>query len=414
VTETNKTFQLARRIFSEFSDGKWQGLEYSFRAKIAEENRELFSSLKDTDMLSGALHLDIGQEKDLIFFSEQRGELFIARSIEDLLKNNTYKSKSPERVLLTKPFDYFDVDHEPESHFLKSYKEVVAIIGLIDAVADHEDKSSGERSLIFLSSEKIEIPIGYDVNDFHEWRKYQDFVDFFSDKTHKAQKHTVFKTVISDALRDVVKDRRFSYFLNNFDRLVTRILQNYELYVSEFSFEKVRKKNRAEIAQHLVRINSAFSDIQTQLLTLPIAGLLAAGQMEAGPSSSVKNISIVVAALSFALLLSFVLRNYFSSLETVKSEIDSQKCSLEEEYRVFASSFEEDYQVVDNRYKSQKWLGRIVDFAVSITLVIMPVGLYIHLNHQDFFIYIDSLGWIQGLLEKLKLSVFILFDWIAS
>ncbi|AMQ88327.1 hypothetical protein [Marinobacter sp. LQ44] len=411
MAEADDKFRLIKRLFSEFPDGEWEGLEYKFSSKITEENKGLFDSLNDFGMLLGALRLNVGQEKNLSFLSDQKSEIFVARSIDDLMSHNTYRSKSPERVLLFKPFDFYGLHDEPEGYLLKTYVKVVSLISIIDSIADHEDKSSGEKTLIFLSSEKIEIPIVYGSQDFREWEKYQDFVELFSDKAHRKQKSTVFKKVISDALRDVDAAERFSYFLANFDRLVTRIHQNYDLYVSEFSFERIRKKNKAEIAQHLVRINSVFSDIQTQLLTLPIAGLLAAGQMEAGSSGSIKNLSIVAAALSFAFLLSFVLRNYFSSLKTVKSEIDSQKNSLKEEYKVFASSFEEDYQVVDGRYKSQRRLGRAVDFAVSITLVILPAGLYIYLNHHDFVQFMESLSWVEESFGRMKLCMFAFFEW---
>lgn len=413
MTDAEKKFELVKRLFSEFPDGNWDGLDYTFRLLVTDDTKAFIDSLDALEMLApGANRYKVGEEKEVTFLSQQGAELFIARSIDDLINHNIYKCRCPDRVILLEPFDSFTIEQKPSKFILNSYVTVVNLVSIFEDLADHEDNSSGDKVFIFLSKEKIEIPIRYSTNDLSQWDKYKDFANMFSEKMHVEQRRSVFKSVVFDALKNVEVEDRFSYFLRNFDRLVIRILQNYELYVSEFSFDKVRKKNKAEIAQHLVKINSVFSDVQNQLLTLPIAGLLAAGQMESGASNSLKNGSIVVAALSFALLLSFVLRNYFASLRTVKKEIDAQKNSLKEEYRVFAASFEEDYRVVDKRYRSQVWLGRVVDLAVSITLVLIPSCLFIYINNHDFVNWVLEQSFSRDLIEIMRSNVFGLIDWL--
>lgn len=390
-------------LFHKFPGGEWEGDDYSVNINIDQDSLHLIDELDQHDLLlPGSLGGEVGEVKEIVFQAERSQNLFVAPKIQSLLSHSIYSSHPPREIVVCNPLDHYSANSLPEKKDLQCYLDIVSLINILTDASDHVDHSSGSLSLIFLCKEKIEIPVIYSDTDLVPWNSFDDFKAMYSDTMHASQRKYILKSVLHETLKDIDPKNRLPSLIKGFDLIFSKISQNYELYVSEFSFEKIKKKNKKEISSYLVKINSAFNDIQSQLLTLPIAGLIAASQMETGKENHIKNLFIFSASIGFAILLVFVLRNYYSSLSTIKKEIDDQKKSFEEEYAAFANTFNDDYKAIEKRYKSLRSLGRAVDVTVCLALVAIPTCMLIYLNYGDFLELLSRQQLIVDLHVKIK------------
>ena len=400
-------FDCILAFFKAYPDGVWSELEYSKIIKLDDDAIELIGHLERFDLLiTTPGSLIAGEEKNVVLQVPRTRRLFVAKNIKDIAAHTSFNSNAPEKLILVNPVDSYSPASRPSSKELKNYLNVISLISSLREIADHSDNESGHLSLIFLCKEKLEIPIVYSPDDLIDWEFFDKFMGMYSEEIHASQRRSILKNVLFETLGTISPKSRFGNLCKAFDVVFSKIDQNYNLYVSEFSFEKIRDKNRKEISSYLVRINKTFSDIQSQLLTLPIAGLIAASQMKTGSDNETTNFVIFFASMAFAWLISYVLQNYYSSINAIKKEIDEQKKRFEHEYSAFATTFNDDYKSVESRYLSLKRLGFAVEVVVSISLIAIPTFLLIYINHRDFIALVQKSPIFIEVCTLLKTSIF--------
>lgn len=248
------------------------------------------------------------------------------------------------------------------------YQQAARLFRALRGVADHETKVGNSSSLIFLQQQKLEITAGYQATDLAELPQLDDFEsDFIESTTHKQQKATILRSVLFELFGSQAKIS-FASVLANFKQLVDQVVSSYQLYVSEFSFQKVKAEIEKEKLEFTTKLNKVFADIQNQLLAVPAALILIGGQMENGGAWSIKNLLIWSGAMVFALLMNLLINNQRHTLRAIKLEIDQQWDLIQGKHKTVADQFKSNYRQLDDRYQHQHRLLGTVSTLVAAAL----------------------------------------------
>lgn len=294
-------------------------------------------------------------------------------SMEDLLAAPARRIKAPSRFYLADVDSLYSGDPTTLPPKGKQYLATTRLYTLLEKACDHQGGVGEARTLVFLHREKIEITPQYAVADLHELPDLSAFeAEFIDSETHQEQKLTIQKTVLLE-LFSGRKRLPFSELLGRFDEFVDKVRASYQLYVAEFSFQKVKGEVEKEKLDAMVKLNKVFSDVQGQLLAVPVALVLVGGQMEDKGLWTSKNLLIWLGALIFSVLMDLLIRNQRHTLKAVKHEIDQQRQQIESKYRTIAQRFEDIYLEIEERHTHQQWLIRIVDALVALSLGITSV-----------------------------------------
>lgn len=289
-------------------------------------------------------------------------------SLDDLLASPARRVTSPSRFYLADSDSLYDGDAAILAPKVQHYFAAAKLYTLLGKACDHQGGVGEAKTLIFLHKEKIEITPDYTIADIHELTGLGNFeAEFITSETHHEQKWTILKTVLFE-LFSGRKRLPFSDLLSLFDEFYEKALASYQLYVAEFSFQKVKEEVEKEKLDAMVKLNKVFSDVQGQLLAVPVALVLVGGQMEDRGLWSSKNLLIWLGAVIFSILMDLLIRNQKHTLKAVKNEIDQQRKQIEKKYQTIAPRFEEIYKEIDDRHSHQQWLIRIVDALVAISL----------------------------------------------
>ena len=143
--------------------------------------------------------------------------------------------------------------------------------------------------------------------------------------------------------------------------------------MKEFSFEKIKSKFEHEKLEFTIKLNSIFSNIQNQILAVPLAMFLSSAQFNIENKFAFKNIVVWFAVIVFSLLLSFLIRNQKSTLTAIKAEIDQQQTDLADKYTEEKDYFSTVYTDLVTRYDTQNWLLLSVDIMVSIFILLTTI-----------------------------------------
>ncbi|MDH4869833.1 hypothetical protein [Pseudomonas sp. BN515] len=248
------------------------------------------------------------------------------------------------------------------------YQQAAQLFRALRGIADHETKVGNSSSLIFLQQQKLEITAGYQATDLAELSQLDEFEsDFIESTTHKQQKATILRSVLFELFGGQTKTS-FASVLANFKQLVDQVVSSYQLYVSEFSFQKVKAEVEKEKLEFTTKLNKVFADIQNQLLAVPAALILIGGQMENGRAWSIKNLLIWSGAIVFALLMNLLINNQRHTLRAIKLEIDQQWELIQGKHKTVADQFKSNYRQLDDRYQHQHRLLGTVSTLVAAAL----------------------------------------------
>lgn len=352
-------------LYKHLQDHKVIDGQITGRVDQAEDFAELCTALEQANLLINSNAADRTVEC-------HTGKGFFL-SLADLLVAPARRLKPPGRFYLADSDTLFVGDEAALPQPGRNYLAATRLHALLEQVSDYQGGVGADKTLVFLHKEKIELTSGYTVADLHALTGLDAFgAEFIASHTHHEQKRTILKTVLLELFSGRVR-LPFSELLARFDEFVDKVRASYQLYVAEFSFQKVKAEVEKEKLDAMVKLNKVFSDVQSQLLAVPVALVLVGGQMANKGVMTSKNLLIWLGALVFAVLMDLLIRNQRHTLRAVKNEIDQQRQQIETKYQSIASRFADIYREIEDRHTHQQRLIWVVDVLVAISLGITTV-----------------------------------------
>ncbi|PAJ71731.1 hypothetical protein CJF42_25130 [Pseudoalteromonas sp. NBT06-2] len=263
---------------------------------------------------------------------------------------------------------------------LKHFFDISNFLHLLNDNADHSTKVTSKviDELVFLHKSRLDIPIILPIDCLDDALDGYSIVDsLFKDDSHTEQKSSIFKEVMYGLLINIPMKERLGYLLLNFGEFSKRFNENYQLFVSEFSFDDVRKEYEENKRDYLTKLNDIFSSVQTKMLGIPISLAIASLKM----SSVVDGISfwtnflLAISITIYSIMMFMLIANQKHTLSAVKSEYKSQMTRLKHQYSEQYESIKKIQTELDTRHDFQKsclnWF-----YVMSAALFILILALF--------------------------------------
>lgn len=291
-------------------------------------------------------------------------------TVDELLRAPARRIQPPERFYVAELGYVFSAGSADLPPVLQAYLDATHLFGLLRHAADHASVQGSEVRLFFLQAQKLEITPAYTQADLTQLPQLVAFErDFVQSEIHRQQKVTILRTVLFELFKGQ-SQVTFGAVLAHFADLAQQFHDSYQLYVTEFSFQKIKAAVEREKLDFIAKLNKVFSDIQNQLLAIPVALILVAGQMESQAGWAAKNLLIWAGALVFSLLMDLLIRNQRNTLEAIHQEIGQQQQLIQEQHRSVAGQFISSFTQLQNRYTHQCRLLSTLDVLVAFSLAV--------------------------------------------
>lgn len=315
----------------------------------------------------------------------KRQSCFFAKDLSDLFSINWTKEAPPECLYLLDKKAFFPTDDNSKyDEKIYQYFGVTGLISSLKKLADHHHSKGSTTSLVFLHGEKLEIDIDYELEDLVSLNKAKDFENSISDDLHTEQRKSILKKLLIDELAKVDAKDRFKRLLFRFDEIYARYLENYNLYVSDFSIETVMDEMHDKKIKFIGKFSETLSDIQNQLLTIPIAVVLIASQLEK-TGLSIKNIAVLFSGLIFFYFMKILIFNQRSVLESLNTELEYTKSQFVRKYdSSIVERLNKTFNDLNSRYDTQKKLLNVVSNSIYGILILLIVLFSIQSEMFDF------------------------------
>lgn len=312
-----------------------------------------------------AASLNIGQTIE-VEISPRLGFGLLTANIGALLHAQYARIKEPSNFLLLDEL-INKTDLVSDNHLLTKYRATLSLIQTLKRSAAFLDQE--EPSLVFIKDGKFEVPIEYDDDTLSKLdvAVILEITSILPEETHEKQCCSILADAIITLTGHLSSGDRFKHLLIHAAELKKLYDQGHQLYAAGFSYEKIRDEIEGARIEYSGKIHKVFSDIQNQLLSIPVATIIVATQMKEHAQIDGNfwiSIAVLIGSFIFMLLMHFLLRNQKQTLEVIGIEIKRQKGKLKKEHAAIAQNFVDTFTSLDNRYDTQLTILKAVDFVV--------------------------------------------------
>ncbi len=232
------------------------------------------------------------------------------------------------------------------------YRQVIRFVRLLANSAHYLDTQKEE--LVFYKDGRFIVPVIYgekEVNclDFSAFERLESFV---LDRYHHEQKLQMLGENLIEMLALIPEKERFSYLVNNIGELYQRLQASYSIFASDYTYEKALAEVHAFKVEAITKTHKAISDIQAQVLGIPIATFVALSQLKVTNSLNAQfasNTAIFAGVVIFCFLLVGFLVNQRATLRTIESEVNRQRKIFEKRFEGNSTAYTEELKAVDDR-----------------------------------------------------------------
>ncbi|MBF0261077.1 MAG: hypothetical protein HQL97_04435 [Magnetococcales bacterium] len=298
--------------------------------------------------------------------------IFFAKDWTDYLERKPFRIGEVEDFYIAED-DYWHQDRSTkDTPRAQGYRDILEIVAILLKVADHVESDSGSKKLIFLHQGKLELVVRYGATDLVSQPSLPALRELLETAPHEEQKRTILKTVLSDMLKNIPPETRFSHLLSSFEEICMRVNDNYQVFVSGFSFDAAREQLEERKMEYMVKLNGVLTEIQNKFLAIPLALLLASGQMEDKGAFTWKNLSILIGAILFGLLMLFLVNNQRHTLRSIWEEIAQRRDRYKDQNPTLFSreKIKEVFDGLHDRYRRQMRTLRLLDIVIICGLLL--------------------------------------------
>lgn len=315
--------------------------------------------------------LAVGRPVAVVLTAPRVGFGALKNDLSDLLRTDRYRAKAP-RFILLEPSFFASVDSSPPE-LVRTYRAVLSLVALLQDSAAFLDT---EKSvLVFVRAGKFEVPIRYGAEDLAkiDVASIERLIAAVGQDMQRTEKLSILAEALCSMTESVPADRRFQHVLMHFSDLYGRFEEGFRIYAAKFSYEKVRDEVEVARIEYATKIHKAMSDIQNQLLGIPVATLIAATQMKITNTVGVQmaiNAAVLLGSWLFCALAFFLFGNQRDTLDVIGAELRRQEDKLAKEYAGAYGRFKQTFRDLETRVSRQ----HIVLIILQVVVLVGAVG----------------------------------------
>ncbi len=261
-----------------------------------------------------------------------------------------------------------------------NYLATVRLCRLLSSMADHLGNNGVSLHFIKSHDAKIEVKLEYRLQDLATLPSLDSFASNFVESTHHQDQK---RNIVRSALLEVFKGSRviaLTDLIPRFEVLADSVRSSYAMYVAEFSFEKVRAEIEKDNLDSTLKLNKTLSDIQNQLLAVPVTLVLVGGQMLPESGYTIKNFVIWIGSLVFGWLMGLLITNQCHAVDAIREEIRLRKTKVDSQPNGIGEKFKKGFADLEKRGRSQVRTLWYLEIGVALS-ILFSTGLLVWFSY---------------------------------
>ena len=301
-------------------------------------------------------------------------------SLEDFINANKYDL--PKIDFYICELDYID-SSDQKNEIIENYKKIVSIIGFLEKVATHNQTTRGIKNMVFQKPDKIcSIRIDYPSEFLKKTKLNESITDIDSHVLSNSDKETRIK-LFSEELINILNQTTgdFLSIVNNWSKITSSYKSSFSLYLSEFSFQKVKASSQEYFHDLTDRIYSTIHKFSTYILAIPIAYIFILRFFDFSGDSFSKDAFLLSIGILYFLVIWFVLLNNLSkAFETIEKDINRflERIENEDSLKEIIDNLKNQKNSLIPNQKSRILIVRII----TLIILTLTISAFIYIHYE--------------------------------
>jgi len=365
-------------------------------------------SLKESYYTSDNLSLDtisprLGEQLKVLIDTSNYPNYY--ERFEGFIRANKF-TFTPAHLFIN-DIDYYSEDSTENDNF-NTYLRLQKLISFLKDISSYQNQAGGKLKLLFTKPDMIgEINIDYNVNDFANFQ-LDDSINDLRSQVLDCPDNEVRKRLFSAELLNILKQDSLDLnnVVSNWDKIKSSYNSSFQLYLSEFSFDKIKTSSTEYFHELTDRIHSTINKFSGYILAIPVAYILIIRFLDfEGQSIGKDTLLIVIGVLYFCLIWFVLLRNLTQAFQAIENDVSRFNVKISNE-----THLSEIHNVLNQKITivipSQKRKITLVKY-VSLTILAITIGAFLYLyasQIQEYLwkVILGSILLICSLVNLLK------------
>lgn len=344
--------------------------------------KKLFSNISELPQNQIEINLLSCLVEKTFFFFELKNFLSNYEKIsEDFDQNRIIVLKDDNDYILKEPEDTFD----QENLVLFNIREYRLVLNLFLNTPEFTTYKSRSDDLLTIISKKngvfdigykfpqISFFLEYDLTGLHtrirnEFKK-KEFIQFF-------------KEIVIESIFNVDIENRFNNIITEHNILLNLATRDFESYVSNFAFDKIKSKFKDEREKYFESIDRNIASIGKQVISFPLtfgATIFASYKVK---DQAGFLILILIGYFLYTVIAFLILNMTAYNIKCLKDDVINEENTIKNSYNVIFKEFEPDFKKIKKKIFNLRIIVYVL-FSVLILLLILFI-IYTLINLKAF------------------------------
>ena len=297
----------------------------------------------------------------------------------DFLQSNLFECKYSEFYI--HELKYFEGESS-KSDFIENYRANIQIIHFLQEISDYSKPNSGSLEVFFYMADSgIDFTIDYSdthlVNLVNHKPVIIDLGQQFSSLPDSGERKQIFINELIGLLKQ--KGTTYSVLLENLSELFENYKKSFALYLSGFSFDKIKTASIEYFHELTDRIHSTLLKFSAYIFGIPAAYILLVRFLDFNGENFLKDTFLIGLGVLFFLLIWFVsFKSISDALSAIEKDISTFKEKLGTDENLHNIRNELDNQSNNIIPKQRRRLFFVKVITIAILLSFISAYLIIH------------------------------------
>jgi hypothetical protein len=177
------------------------------------------------------------------------------------------------------------------------------------------------------------------------------------------------------------QNKKFIEVFLNLQYLITNADNDYEVYIREFSFEKVSKEHKEEKQRYFGQLSDAQDKIKSQVIAVPLSvgtSVYAFFQLQV----SLATLYFLLFAIGiYVIFIGIYLLLYDNDLRHLREEIKTDSDNFSKRYPKIYEVFEKDYKYILGKVKNVIWLSNAIKVILVVDWLLFLIYILFFFKH---------------------------------
>ena len=298
-------------------------------------------------------------------------------SFDDFIAYNRYGLKNQDFYIFDLKYHHTVSD---EIDKICSFLKLQELITFLRELSTYENKANGFLELIFNKPDKVcSIKIEYNTSDIENFKTSSSISELRNHVFEKSDQEARCKLFTNEMINLLsIEIISFSNLLKKWDIIVNSYRSSFQIYLSEFSFDKIKTSSQEYFHELTDRIYSTINKFSTYILAIPVAYIFIIRFFDFEGKSFAKDSFLVVVGVLYFIIIWFVLLNNLSkAFKAIENDISKFLGRIKNEQHL--TEITESLNIQKNKLiPSQKRKIGLVRI-ISLIILGMTVGAYLYI-----------------------------------